>query len=149
MLSPDRAFSICGGVAAVSWFGLAVSLFVPDNLRAPIWAGTALVVPALVGLAYAVFLAQGLRARTGGGFGSIAAVRRLFTDDAALAAGWLHYIAFDLFAGTWIANAGLDADMSPLLILPCLLLTFFIGPVGLVAFLALRFLVAPRLGLAT
>ena len=51
MLSPDRVFSICGGVAALSWLGLAASLFVPDNLRAPIWAGTALGVPALVGLA--------------------------------------------------------------------------------------------------
>ena len=149
MLSPERAFSICGGVAALSWLGLAASLFVPDNLRAPIWAGTTFVVPALVGLAYVVLLAQGLRARTGGGFGSIAAVRRLFSNDAALAAGWLHYIAFDLFVGTWVAHAGLEADMSPLLILPCLLLTFLIGPVGLVAFLALRLLVAPRLGLAT
>ena len=51
-----------------------------------------------------------------------------------------------------LSTLGLDADMSPLLILPCLLLTFLIGPVGLVAFLALRFLVAPggsALGLAT
>ncbi|WP_131114459.1 abscisic acid-deficient protein Aba4 family protein [Lichenihabitans psoromatis] len=124
MPSPDRAFSIYGGVAALSWFSLAASLFVPDNLRVPIWAGTALVVPVLVGLAYALLLAQGLRARTGGGFGSIASVRRLFANDAALAAGWLHYIAFDLFVGTWVAQAGLDADMSPLVILPCLLLTF-------------------------
>lgn len=52
MLTPDRAFSICGGAAALSWLGLAGSLFIPDNLRAPIWAGTTLVVPALVGLAY-------------------------------------------------------------------------------------------------
>ena len=45
MLNPGRAFSICGGVAALCWLGLAASLFVPDNLRAPIWAGTALGVP--------------------------------------------------------------------------------------------------------
>ena len=149
MLSPDRVFSISGGVAVLSWLSLAASLFVPANLRAPIWGGTALAVPAFIGLTYAVLLARGLCARTGGGFGSIAAVRRLFANDAALAAGWLHYIAFDLFVGTWVVRAGLDAEMSPLLILPCLGLTFLIGPVGLVAFLALRFLVAPRLGLAT
>ena len=147
MLTPDRAFSICGGVAALSWLGLTASLFISANLRAPIWAGTACVVPFLVGLAYAVLLAQGLCARAGGGFGSIAAVRRLFANDAALAAGWLHYIAFDLFVGTWVARAGLNADMLPLLILSCLLLTFLFGPVGLAAFPALRFLVAPWLGL--
>ena len=148
MPGPDRAFSVSGAAAVLSWLALGASLFLPANLRSPIWIGTGLAVPALTGLAYAVLLAQGLRARTGGGFGSIAAVRRLFSNDAALAAGWLHYIAFDLFVGTWIARAGLDADMSPLLTLPCLALTFFIGPVGLVAFLALRFFVATRLGFA-
>ena len=149
MPSPDRAFSIFGGVAVLSWLGLGASLFVPSNLRAPIWIGTAIVVPGLIGLAYAILLVQGLRARTGGGFGSIAAVRRLFANDAALAAGWSHYIAFDLFVGTWVTHSGLDANMSPFLILPCLALTFMIGPAGLVTFLALRFLIAPRLGLVT
>ena len=148
MPSPDRAFSISGAVAVLSWLALAASMLVPANLQALIWIGTGLIVPTLIGLAYAVLLAQGLRARTGGGFGSIAAVRLLFANDAALAAGWLHYIAFDLFVGTWITRAGLDAEMPPLLILPCLLVTFLVGPVGLVAFLTLRFLVAPRLGLA-
>ena len=149
MLCPNRAFSIGGGVAALSWIGLIASLFVAESVRSFIWVTTAIVVPVLVGLAYAVLLARGLHAHTGGGFGSIAAVRRLFTDDAALAAGWLHYIAFDLFVGTWVAHAGLDAAMPRLLILPCLLLTFLVGPAGLVAFVALRFLVAPRLGFAT
>lgn len=149
MLRADRAFATANGVALLGWLALAASLFAPAALRPPIWTGTTLVVPALLGLGYAVLLAWCLRAGTGGGFGSIAAVRRLFADDAALAAGWLHYLAFDLFVGTWIARAGLEADLSRLLILPCLALTFLVGPVGLVAFLVLRLLLAPQLWFAT
>ncbi len=99
MLKPGFAFSAGGALAMLSWLALSASLFVSDPLRTAIWTGTTIAVPALLGLAYAVLLLRGLRERTGGGFGSIAAVRQLFTSDAALAAGWLHYLAFDLFAG--------------------------------------------------
>jgi len=133
----------------LSWLCLSASLFISDPLRSAIWTGTTIAVPAVLGVAYAILLSQGLRERTGGGFGSIGAVRQLFTSDAALAAGWLHYLAFDLFAGSWIAQEGLAADVPLLLILPCLILTFLAGPVGLVAFLILRFAVAGRLGIPT
>jgi hypothetical protein len=94
-----------------------------------------------------MLLFRGLRDRTGGGFGSIAAVRQLFTSDAALAAGWLHYLAFDLFVGSWIAREGLASEVSPLLIVPCLLLTFLAGPVGFLLFIILRYVIAGRLGI--
>ncbi len=149
MLKPGFAFLAGGTLAMLSWLALSASLFLSDPLRAAIWNGTTIVVPALLGLAYAILLLRGLRERTGGGFGSIAAVRQLFTSDAALAAGWLHYLAFDLFAGSWIAREGLAADVPRLFILPCLLLTFLAGPVGLLAFLVLRFAVAGRLGIPT
>jgi len=146
MLKPSFAFSAGGALAMLSWLALSMSLFLSDPLRAGIWTGATIAVPALLGLAYAILLVRGLRERTGGGFGSIAAVRQLFTSDAALAAGWLHYLAFDLFAGSWIAREGLASDVSPLLILPCLLLTFMAGPVGLLLFVILRFVIAGRLG---
>lgn len=147
MLKPSFAFSAGSALALLSWLCLTASLFVPNPLRSAVWNGTTVAVPALLGLGYAVLLARGLLERTGGGFGSIEAVRRLFTSDAALAAGWLHYLAFDLFAGSWIAQEGLATGVSRLLIIPCLLLTFLAGPVGLVVFLVLRFVIAGRLGI--
>ena len=146
-MSPNQAFSAGGAAAMLSWLALSGSLFAPGPVRSTIWTVTTIAVPAVIGIAYAILLARGLREGTGGGFGSIGALRRLFSSDAALAAGWLHYLAFDLFVGTWITREGLDADLSPLLILPCLLLTFLAGPVGLVLFLVLRFAVAGRIGL--
>lgn len=147
MLRPNLAFSAGSALALISWLCLSASLFVPQSLRELVWNGTTIAVPSILGVAYAILLIRGLRERTGGGFRSIEAVRQLFTSNAALAAGWLHYLAFDLFTGSWIAQEGLAAAVPRLLILPCLLLTFLAGPVGLVAFLILRFAVAGRLGI--
>lgn len=146
-MSPNLAFSAGGVLAMLSWLALSASLFAPAPVRSIVWTATTIAVPAVVGIAYAILLARGLRDGTGGGFRSIAAVRQLFSSDAALAAGWLHYLAFDLFVGTWIAREGLTADVPRLLILPCLLATFLAGPAGLLLFLVLRLAVAGRIGL--
>ena len=148
-MSPNRAFSAGGALAMLSWLALSASLFTPLPVRSMIWTATTITVPAVLGVAYAFLLARGVRDGTGGGFGSIATVRRLFSSDAALAAGWLHYLAFDLFVGSWIAREGLAADAPRLLILPCLLATFLAGPVGLVLFLVLRLAVAGQIRLGS
>ena len=148
-MSPNRAFSASRVLAMLSWTALSFSLFAPATIRSTIWTATTIAVPGIVGIAYAILLARGLRDGTGGGFGSIAAVRRLFSSDAALAAGWFHYLAFDLFVGTWIAREGLTFEVHRLLILLCLLATLLVGPAGLVLFLVLRFAVAGQIGLSS
>lgn len=132
----------------LSWLSLSISLFLEPVLRLDVWTATTIAVPGVLGIAYAILIVQGLRAGTGGGFRSIEGVRRLFSDDAALAAGWLHYLAFDLFVGTWIAREGLQDEISRLLILPCLLLTFLLGPAGLLVFILLRFVLVGQFGIA-
>jgi hypothetical protein len=52
--------------------------------------------------------------------------------------GWVHYLAFDLFVGSWIAEEGSRLGMPRALVIPCLLLTFLIGPFGLLVFFLLR-----------
>jgi hypothetical protein len=73
-----------------------------------------------------------------GGFGSIAEVRALFSKDELLLAGWLHYLAFDLFIGAWIARQADALGYPRALQAVVLLATFMFGPVGLVLFLAIR-----------
>ena len=147
MNGPKLAFSAGGVLAIVSWLALSASLFLAMPWRVAIWTGTSIAVPGLLGIAYAILIGRNFRSGTGGGFGSIEAVRRLFGDDSALAAGWLHYIAFDLFVGTWIAAEGLDAGVPRLLLLPCLLLTFVLGPLGLLLFLLIRLVIAGKFGI--
>ena len=73
-----------------------------------------------------------------GGFGSLAAVSTFFANPMLLLAGWVHYLAFDLLVGA-IETRVAQADGIPhLLLVPCLLLTFFLGPIGLLLFLAIR-----------
>ena len=75
-----------------------------------------------------------------GGFGSLAEVRQLFERPGLLAAGWLHYLAFDLFVGTWIARDAAQRGLPHLAVLPCLALTFLFGPAGLLAYALLTLL---------
>jgi Domain of unknown function (DUF4281) len=74
-------------------------------------------------------------AGSGGGFGSIAAVRTLFASDPVLLAGWLHYLAFDLFVGIWIAEQADALGLNRWLQAPILVATFMFGPLRLVVFL--------------
>lgn len=80
------------------------------------------------------------------GFGSIEAVRALFMRDAGVVIGWTHYLAFDLFTGMWIARDGDAKGFSRLVQIPFLAATFIAGPIGLLAWLALREPAARRLG---
>ena len=137
MIPAASLFSLCSTIALLGWIALAIALFAP-RLRRATWIGTGLVLPAFLAVAYLGALAAGLAGGAKGGFDSIEAVRALFADDHALTAGWIHYLAFDLFVGTWIARTGTAAGLSPLLILPCLVLTFLFGPAGLLLALIIR-----------
>jgi hypothetical protein len=140
LLDPDRVFSIAGTLASLAWLALALS---PHGHRwagrVRWWAGRA--VPLLFAVIYVLLFA--VHGPGDGGYGSLAAVRRLFDVPGLLAAGWLHYLAFDLFVGAWIAERAGALGIPHLLVLPLLLLTFLFGPVGLMAFALLR-VVWPR-----
>lgn len=134
-LDPDTLFSLGSSLAVTGWLALAVS---PAGTR---WAPAARryagrIVPLLLAVAYvALFASNGMG---DGGYDSMAAVRRLLAQPALLAAGWLHYLAFDLFVGSWIAERSADLGLPHLLVLPLLALTFMFGPAGLLAFALLR-----------
>jgi hypothetical protein len=62
----------------------------------------------------------------------------LFENRWALLAGWTHYLAFDLFVGTWEVRDARASGIPHLLVLPCLGLTFLFGPAGWLLYMALR-----------
>jgi hypothetical protein len=137
LLDPHSSFSVAGMLAMLGWLALLVSLFVA-SARPMAWMLARWVIPGLIGLAYMALFWSSWGHTPGGGFGSVGEVRALFANDHALAAGWLHYLAFDLFVGSWIAELGLKARVPALLLIPCLACTFLLGPVGLVLFILLR-----------
>jgi len=132
-MSPERIFSLCGMLATVGWLLL---IFLPR------WRWTArlvcpVVIPLLIALIY-LWLVATTFGRTPGGFGSLAEVSTLFQNPRALLAGWIHYLAFDLFIGSWEVRDAQRVRIHHLLVVPCLVLTFLFGPIGLLLYLALR-----------
>ena len=132
-MQPDALFQLSGPLAMAGWLALAASPLAPRLTG----LAAGLVIPAILSLGYtALILANWSGAE--GGFGSLADVMLLFTNPAVALAGWLHYLAFDLFVGAWEVRTARRQRIPHLLVLPCLVLTFLFGPIGLLAFLALR-----------
>jgi hypothetical protein len=73
-----------------------------------------------------------------GDFGSLAGVAKLFEHPGLLLAGWVHYLAFDLLVGVWEREETQRIGLSRWLLAPCLALTFMLGPLGWLAFMAVR-----------
>jgi Domain of unknown function (DUF4281) len=133
MIAPDMVVAWGGKVAITGWI---VLILLPR--RWPLLAGlSAYVLPFVLGLGYCGIMLT-VFGRVEGGYGSFSEIRTLFTSDAALAAGWLHYLAFDLFIGAWIARESDVIGLSRLLQAPILAITFWFGPGGLVLFLVTR-----------
>jgi Domain of unknown function (DUF4281) len=139
-MSPDSVFAAGSTLALVSWAALIVlprwSVLL-QGLRLGVIGGLSLV---YAGVISAVFFTI-----EGGGFNSIAEVRALFASDWALTAGWLHYLAFDLFVGLWIAAEADKAGVSRLLQAPILVMTFMFGPFGLLLWLGVAFSLRGRI----
>ncbi|MGL1539768.1 abscisic acid-deficient protein Aba4 family protein, partial [Vibrio parahaemolyticus] len=49
---------------------------------------------------------------------TLANVKALFQNDSAVAAGWLHYLAFDLFVGAYVVRRSIARGISRLLYTP-------------------------------
>lgn len=135
----EPLFSIAGQVAMIGWL---ILLFAPRR-----WPTLnmvpQLVLPAVLSLGYAVLILVYF-ARVDGGYGSLADVKALMTSDPVLLAGWVHYLAFDLFAGAWIAARSDRMGISRLVQAPVLAATFLFGPLGLLLHLAMTVPLAGR-----
>ena len=132
-MSAEQIFSFCGSVAAVGWL---ILILAPRRH----WASTVIagrVIPLLISSVYLILLAAHWTEKTGG-FGSLAEVTLLFSNRWLLLAGWSHYLAFDLFIGSWEVRDAADKGISHWLVIPCLALTFLFGPVGLLSYFGVR-----------
>ena len=77
-------------------------------------------------------------------FNTLAGVKSLFQNDALLLAGWIHYLAFDLFVGSWEVRDANRLGIHHLLVIPCLVCTLMLGPAGLLAYFVLRVILRGR-----
>ncbi|MEZ5995715.1 MAG: ABA4-like family protein [Hyphomonadaceae bacterium] len=133
----DAVFLAIHLIVAPAWVLLA---FAPRWPGTQAYAHTALI-PLGLGGAYGAFLCAALMfgaSAEGAGIGSIAGVSALFSHPVGVLTGWTHYLIFDLFVGAWISRDALRRGMAYALVIPCLALTLFFGPIGLLSYLVIR-----------
>ncbi len=135
----ETLFSVASLMAMAGWLILLASPWMP------IWSNRigGFVIPALLSVGYLLLLllSQGSE---DGGFGSLAGVVALFGQPQAVLAGWVHFLAFDLFIGAWQCRVARADGIAFVWVIPCLALTFLLGPLGLLAFLGLRVVLAKQ-----
>jgi len=124
-MSPEQVFSLAGVAAMLGWGLLILGPRRYPWLNAvPMW-----IIPAGLSGVYALLVLSRFSGM-GGGFDSLASVATLLADDWALLAGWVHFLAFDLFVGAVMAARMDRVAVSRVVQAPILAATFMLGPLG-------------------
>jgi hypothetical protein len=138
-MNDEQLFTIANAAVLPAWALLAL---------APRWAWTRRLVhsalyPVVLGVVYtAGLLTSGPGSEgsaEGAGLGSLAGIYAAFGDARMLLVAWVHYLVFDLFVGAWEARDAQRTGVPHWVLVPCLFLTLMAGPMGLLAYLAIRF----------
>jgi hypothetical protein len=132
-MTAAQVFSFANLGAVVSWLILIV-------LGRNYWV-RAVVVGAILPLSLATLYAGLLITHWSdieGDFGTLAGVQALFSNEWILLAGWVHYLAFDLFIGCWEVRDARHHGIPHWAVIPSLILTFLFGPAGLLLYFLIR-----------
>jgi hypothetical protein len=133
MKDADTLFRFCNATVLPGWILLVF---------APGWKWSArfiapFLIPCVLAIVYiGLFISQW--GHLEGNFTTLSGVEMLFENRFIVIAGWIHYLAFDLFIGSWEVRDAQRQRIPHLAVVPCLLLTFLFGPVGLLLYLGLR-----------
>jgi len=130
-MQPSEIFSLTNTLAMIMWL---LMIFLPK------WKVTKVlidykIVPILLSIIYVIYIGINISRSGFPQFGSLSSVMALFTDEAATLAGWAHYLAFDLLVGMWILDRNKKYQIHHILLIPSLICTFMLGPVGFLLFL--------------
>ena len=128
----EMIYSGCSILAMIGWIALVFAPLNPRYCR-DFARGAALILAA----AYLTQLFT-ITQPTGGDFFTLAGVVTLFDAPGNVMLGWTHYLAFDLFIGSWEVEDSRERGIPHWLVIPCLGLTFMFGPIGLLAYFIIR-----------
>lgn len=139
MMTPDYIFKIASTIVLPAW----LLLMFASNWK---WTSRIVVgvVVTILSITYALFALPMFSAEMFDSFGTLEGVMNLFTDPTSVLIGWIHYLAFDLMVGWFIVNDARREAINRWFLIPCLLFTFMLGPVGFLLYLLLRLVVAKK-----
>ena len=71
----------------------------------------------------------------------------LFTNELFLLIFWVHFLAINLFLGSWVSRDALKYNMPKFFSAISLILIYFTGPIGLIVYWILRIFFAKKISL--
>ncbi len=74
-------------------------------------------------------------------------LRDLFENESFLILFWTHFLAINLFCGAWIVKDSQKLYMSKFLVFLPIVITYFVGPIGIFVYWLLRIFFAKRISL--
>ena len=129
----EQIFSACSILAFAGWAALLFAPLARDRL--------VIVARAVALILCAFYLTQYFTITqdvAGSSFSTLAGVTALFSKAGNIMLGWTHYLAFDLFIGSWeIEDAG-KRGIPHWVMIPCLFMTLMLGPIGLLLYFLVR-----------
>ena len=80
-------------------------------------------------------------------YSGLAGLTYLFSNELFLLIFWVHFLAINLFLGSWVSRDSLKYNMPKIFSAISLVLIYFMGPVGLVVYWLLRIFFAKKIAL--
>jgi hypothetical protein len=132
-MNASSIFSFANSFVLLGWILL---IFLPN------WKYTQTIIlngiVLLFSILYAYLLLKDISGFSVDSFSTLVNVKALFQNDNAVAMGWIHYLAFDLFVGAYIVKKSQQLQISRWLYTLTLPFTFMFGPVGYLLFFIIK-----------
>jgi hypothetical protein len=71
----------------------------------------------------------------------------IYNNESLMLIFWLHFLAISLFIGSWIARDCQRHMVPKILSIPCIAITYFTGPVGIIVYWLIRIFYAKKISL--
>ncbi|GAB3542809.1 ABA4-like family protein [Spirosoma fluminis] len=134
-MTPEAVFQFASTLVLPQW----LLMIIAPRWHVTQWLVRSYLIPVVLAVIYIIYL-------FGGGsvdfsaFGSLPGVKNLFATggDGVMLAGWVHYLAFDLIAGSVVLRDAQEKQIPHWLIIVPLLACFMVGPVGLLLYWIIR-----------
>jgi len=125
-MNPKTVFSIVNALVMPQWLLM---------IFAPHWKWTqklvdAYLIPVLLAVAYALYMITSFGNLDFMSFSTLKGIKQLFSEEQSVLVGWIHYLCFDLVAGTWIYKDSLAKSMNRIVVGLCLFFCLMLGPIG-------------------
>lgn len=134
-MSPEAVFNLANTLVLPQW----LLMIVAPRWFMTKWLMNSYLIPVGLAIIYVIYLFSGGPVDFGS-FGSLSGVKALFANggDGIMLAGWVHYLAFDLVAGTFVLRDSQEKGIPHLWIVVPLFFCFMLGPVGLLLYWIIR-----------